>query len=248
MKLAGQVVVVTGGAAGLGYAFAQRFLREGATVAIADISRAADTAGTLGERCFGVAVDVASEASVAAMVEEVLARAGQVDVLVNNAAISSELKLRPFEMTTAEEWLHILGVNTIGTYLCCKAVVPHMRARGGGCIINLASGTAFKGTPLLLPYIASKGAIISMTRGLAQELGKDGIRVNAIAPGYTVTAGMKGNTEFYNASRDVAIATRALKRDATPDDIVGTAVFLASDDANFITGQILAVDGGSVYH
>lgn len=250
MRLAGQTAVITGAASGLGHAFAERYLREGARVVIADIAGAETAAASLRSegRCAGVETDVTSEASVLAMINQTLNVFGRIDILVNNAAISSVLALKPFEETTLEEWSRIFQVNTLGTFICSKAVAPVMRAQKGGRIINMTSGTAFKGTPMMMPYVASKGAIISMTRALSKELGEDNILVNAIAPGFTVTEAMKRNTAFYESARDVAIATRTLKRNASAEDIAGAAVFLASGDSAFITGQILAVDGGSVYH
>lgn len=251
MRLEGEVAIVTGGASGLGWSFAQRFAAEGAGVVIGDIAGAADAAERLketGADSLGIAVDTTEPDDVARLVAETMRAYGRIDILVNNAAISSTLVLKPFEQGTPAEWRRILDVNTIGVFLCCQAVAPHMRAAKRGRIINLASGTAFKGTPMLLPYVASKGAVISMTRALAQELGQDNILVNAVAPGYTVTDAMRANMEFYAASRDAAISTRALKREATANDIVGAVLFLASADAAFITGQILTVDGGSVYH
>lgn len=250
MRLAGRTAIITGGASGIGFAFAQRFVAEGARVVIADTTDAEPAAQTLGgsDTCLGLATDVACEDSVSRMAAAALEAFGRIDVLINNAAVSSTLKPKPFETTSLEEWDRIFRINTFGTFLCCRAVAQHMREQRRGRIINIASGTAFKGTPLMMPYLASKGAIISMTRALANELGAQNIQVNAIAPGFTATDAMKRNDDFYSAAKDVAVSTRALRREATPEDLVGAAVFLASDDSAFITGQILAVDGGSVYH
>ena len=251
MSTGGKTAIVTGAGTGLGLAFARRLAADGANVVIADIKGAEDAAASLGQTGLGVLglrVDVSSEASVAAMVESALRRFGSIDILVNNAAVSQALALTKFEELTLAEWQHVLAVNTIGVFLCCRAVAAHMRARKRGRIINVASGTAFKGAPFLLHYVASKGAVISMTRALARELGSDNITVNAISPGYTLTEGNIANTAFLAAHREVAIASRALPRDAYPEDLVGAVSFLASDDAAFISGQILAVDGGSVYH
>lgn len=250
MRLAGRTAIVTGGASGIGFSFAERFVAEGAKVVIADVRGAAEAAEKLGgeDTCIGIEADVSSEDSVGRMIDATLAQFGQLDILINNAAISSTLKPTPFEMTSLKEWENIFRINTFGTFLCCRAAAEPMRAAGSGRIINITSGTAFKGTPLMMPYVASKGAIISMTRALANELGRNNILVNAIAPGFTETEAMKQNTEFYAAAKDVAVSTRALRREARPEDLVGAAVFLASDDSSFITGQILAVDGGSVYH
>jgi NAD(P)-dependent dehydrogenase (short-subunit alcohol dehydrogenase family) len=142
----------------------------------------------------------------------------------------------------------MLSVNTVGVFLCCKSVSPVLRAKKAGRIVNITSGTAFKGSPFLLHYIASKGAVMSMTRSLAREFGADNVLVNAVAPGYTLSEGNLANSEFLAVYRKAAIESRSIPRDAWPDDISGAVAFLASDDAGFITGQILAVDGGSVYH
>lgn len=251
MSNRGKTAIVTGAGTGLGLAFAKRLAADGANVVLADINGAEEAAASLaqaGRSTLGVHADVSSEASVSAMVETTLQRFGSIDILINNAAVSQTLKLTKFEELSLAEWQHVLAVNTIGVFLCCRAVAPHMRAGKQGRIINVASGTAFKGAPFLLHYVASKGAVISMTRALARELGSDNITVNAISPGYTLSEGNLANTAFAAAHREAAIASRALPRDAWPEDLVGAVSFLASDDSAFMTGQILAVDGGSVYH
>ena len=182
------------------------------------------------------------------MVEKTLSRFGALDVLVNNAAFASELKLGPFEEQTVAEWTRVLQVNMIGVFICVRAVAPHMRHQRWGRTINVASGTAFKGAPFMLHYVASKGGVITITRALANELGKDNVVVNAISPGYTLSENNLANTAFLEHYRKRAIETRAIPRDAWPDDIAAAAVFLASEDSRWVTGQILAVDGGSVYH
>jgi NAD(P)-dependent dehydrogenase (short-subunit alcohol dehydrogenase family) len=251
MRNKGKTAIVTGAGTGLGLAFARQLGADGANVVLADIKGAEDAAASLdqaGLNVLGVQADVSSESSVASMVETALQRFGTVDILVNNAAVSQSLKLTKFEDLTLAEWQHVLAVNTIGVFLCCRAVASHMRQRKWGRIINVTSGTAFKGAPFLLHYVASKGGVMSMTRALARELGSDSITVNAISPGYTLTEGNLANTAFAAAHREAAVSSRALPREAYPEDLVGAVSFLASDDAAFITGQILAVDGGSVYH
>jgi NAD(P)-dependent dehydrogenase (short-subunit alcohol dehydrogenase family) len=251
MRLKDRVAIVTGGSTGIGLAIARRLAEDGAAVIIADIKGAAEAAASLSGSNRPVAAietDVASEDSVAHLVSSTLDRLGRIDILVNNAAVSATLALTPFEKLTVAEWRHVLDVNTIGTFLCCRAVAPHMRARKSGRIVNIASGTAFKGAPFLLHYVASKGAVISMTRSLARELGSDNVTVNAVSPGYTLSEGNLGNPDFLAAHRQAAIAGRVLQRDAYPEDLVGAVAFLASDDAAFMSGQILAVDGGSVFH
>jgi NAD(P)-dependent dehydrogenase (short-subunit alcohol dehydrogenase family) len=251
MRFAGKVAVVTGAATGLGAAIAQRLGEEGAVVVIADIVGSERAANALVERgvvAFGAETDVASWESVKTTIARALDRFGRVDILVNNAAIASTLQLKPFDQLTTDEFERILAVNTIGTFHACKAVAPIMRGQNGGRIINMASGTAIRGAPFLAHYVASKGAVMSFTRALARELGAHNILVNAISPGYTLTESNLANTEYLAATRKAVIDIRCLPRDAYPEDIVGAVAFLASEDARFITGQILAVDGGAVYH
>ncbi len=251
MRLKDRVAIVTGGATGIGLAIVRRLADEGASVVIADIKDAKEAAdGLAGSNrpVMAIEADVSSEDSVAGMVERTIDRFGQIDILVNNAAVSATLALKPFEKLTVADWRRVLDVNAIGVFLCCRAVASHMRARKSGRIVNIASGTAFKGAPFLLHYVASKGAVMSMTRSLARELGTDNITVNAVSPGYTLSEGNLENTDFLAAHRQAAIAGRVLQRDAYPEDLVGAVAFLASDDAAFMSGQILAVDGGSVFH
>lgn len=251
MKFADKVAIVTGAQTGIGLAIAQRLAGEGAAVVLADIADASAQARELqtgGARALALKVDVAEEQSVHGMVERTLSEFGRVDVLVNNAAIAASIQLRAFEEISVPEWRRMQDVNAMGPFLCARAVAPHMRRQQSGRIINITSGTAFKGAPFMLDYVASKGALMTMTRSLARELGRDFITVNAVSPGYTLSEGNLGNKEFLASYRESAIATRALPRDGWPVDIVGAVAFLASDDASFISGQILAVDGGSVYH
>jgi NAD(P)-dependent dehydrogenase (short-subunit alcohol dehydrogenase family) len=251
MRFAGKVAIVTGGSAGLGAAIALRLGQEGAAVVIADIVGATEAAVALsdaGITSLGVETDVASWASVQAMVAATTQRFGHIDILINNAAIASTLSLKPFYELTTEEFQNVLAVNTIGTFHGCKAVAALMRQQNSGRIINMASGTAIRGAPFIAHYVASKGAVMSLTRSLARELGKHNILVNAVSPGYTLTDTNLANEEYLAASRQAVRDLRCVPRDAYPDDVVGAVAFLASDDAKFITGQILAVDGGAVYH
>jgi NAD(P)-dependent dehydrogenase (short-subunit alcohol dehydrogenase family) len=248
MKLQGKVAIVTGAGGGIGKALATRLAADGAAVVVADIvnfeTSAADIAKATGAKTLGLKADVAVEADAARMAAETMKAFGRIDILVNNAAIFSSLKLKGFESIEAAEWRKVMEVNTLGVFLCCRACAPHMRAGGYGRIINLASGAPLKGVPFFLHYIASKGAVIAMTRGLARELGKDGITVNALAPGFTLSENVAKDPGHMKAG-DVSRASRAIQRDESPQDLVGTVSFLASADAAFLTGQTIVVDGGS---
>lgn len=251
MPLSGKAAIVTGAATGIGSAIAQRLAHDGASVMLADIADAQGTAASIasgGGRALARRADVTDAEDMRALAAAALAEFGRIDILVNNAAISGSLRETPTEQLALSDWNKVLEVNATGVFLACRAVIPTMKAQRSGRIINLASGAAFKGTPFILHYVASKGAVISITRALARELGEAEITVNAVAPGYTLTETQLANDAFREVQRAAAIAGRALKRDAYASDIVGAVAFLAGDDARFITGQILAVDGGSVYH
>ena len=249
MKLEDKVAIITGGAAGLGLAYASRFLEEGARVVIADVVDAAPALRELGRpaETHAVRTDVASATAVEAMVAETVQRFGRVDILVNNAAVFAGLIPTPFEQIAEAEWDRLMAVNVKGVWLCCRAVAPVMKAQRAGRIINVASAIVAKGTPLLMHYIASKGAVIAMTRALARELGDHGIAVNALAPGLIMSDTARANADLTGFQAQQVIASRAFKREAVADDVVGAAVFLASSDSAFITGQTLIVDGGSVF-
>jgi NAD(P)-dependent dehydrogenase (short-subunit alcohol dehydrogenase family) len=247
-RLKSKVAIVTGAGSGIGKALACRLASDGASVVIADLARfgeaAAEIAKTTGARTLGLQIDVSNEKDVERMAAETVRAFGRIDILVNNAAVFSTLKLRPFEEIGVDEWRKVMDVNIMGVALCCRACVPHMRKAGGGRIINLASGAPIKGVPLFLHYISSKGAVIAMTRGLARELGKDRITVNSLAPGFTLSENVAKDPAHVQQGERTRL-TRAIQRDETPDDLVGAVSFLASADAAFITGQTLVVDGGS---
>lgn len=251
MQLAGKVAIVTGGAQGIGYAVAEALAERGAALVIADRTGAADAAERLaanGARAIGVAADVSSERDVTAMAEAAVSVFGGIDILVNNAGIYATLKPRPFEEIDAAEWRRVMEVNVIGVFLCARAVLPAMKARGGGRIVNISSGVAFKGNPNMAHYVASKGAVVSLTRALATELGAHGILVNSVAPGLTLSDGLRANPELMAGVRERSLRGRVLAREMLPADLVGAVAFFAGPDSAFITGQTLVVDGGAYYH
>ena len=249
MRLAGKIAVITGGAAGIGFAYARRFLAEGAAVVVADVADVTGPVEKLGvpERTLGIRTDVSDAASVRAMVDAAITRFGRIDVLVNNAAVFATLKPRPFDEIPEAEWERVMAVNVTGPWNCARAVVPVMRRQGGGRIVNVASAIVAKGTAMLLHYVTSKGAVVAMTRALARELGPSGITVNAVAPGLILSEGVQANPDITGFQLAAIMQVRSLKRDAFPEDVEGAVVFLASDDSAFMSGQTLIVDGGSVF-
>ena len=251
MRCSGKIVIVTGGAMGIGLAIVQGLLGEGANVVIADRAGAAEAAKAQGgapNSVIGVACDVSSQSDTEAMANAALEAFGRIDVLVNNAGIYSSLKMTPFEDLSIDEWRRVLEVNVIGQAMATRAVVPTMRRQRGGSIINVSSGTPFKGVPFLLHYVASKGAVNAMTKALAKELGAADIRVNAVAPGFTLSDGVLANPHQLEKLQEISRQARVLQRDQLPEDIVGAVVFFASQDSAFVTGQTLVVDGGAYFH
>ena len=156
--------------------------------------------------------------------------------------------MRPFEEIPLEEWRRVMDVNVASMFLTCRAVVPVMRVQGGGKIVNISSGTPFRGVPFLLHYVTSKGAIVAFTRALAKELGKDDIHVNCVAPGFTMSEGVKQHPEVIEKLRDVSVAARTIQRDQVPEDVVGAAVFFSGPGSDFVTGQTIVIDGGQTFH
>ena len=252
MNLDGRVAIVTGGARGIGRHYAEGLASAGACVAIGDVADTADACGAIARRhgdgrVLGEALDVSDEASVLRFVAATTAAFGRIDVLVNNAALCAGLSPIPTTDLDVELWDRVQAVNVRGVFLMCKHVAPHMRELGYGKIVNIASGMALRGVPGMLHYATSKGAVLSLTRTLSRELGDSGIRVNAVAPGLTMSETiMEQQPEFLAAVSEGHRATKALKRDQHPDDLVGTITFLASAESDFITGQTLIVDGGSL--
>ena len=246
MRLADRVAIVTGGAQGIGRAIAQRLHEEGATVVIADLQGHEAAAAELDG--LGVRVDVSQEADAKALAQAVLAKYGRIDTLVNNAGIYSSLVPKPFEQIEVEEWRKVYDVNVLGMFLVTRAVMPAMRAAGYGRIVNIASGTPYKGVPFLLHYVTSKGAVVAMTRAVAKEVGADGILVNTVSPGFTMSDGVLANPVQVEKLQEISLQARLVQRDQYPSDIVGAVAFFCSPDADFITGQSLVVDGGAYFN
>ena len=250
-RLAGKVAVVTGGARGIGRHYSQALAAEGARVMIADIEDGRDLADVIAQRHgAGVAAsaiaDVSDERAVAELVRETIERFGQIDVLVNNAALYSKLTPRNFNEWDGELWDRVMAINVRGPYLMVRHVAPHMIERKTGKIINIASGAAYKGVPRMLPYVTSKGAMLAFTRALSRELGPYGIAVNSLSPGYILSDTGLENKTHVEEERAPVRNSRAFKRDGYPEDLLGTLIFLASPDSDFVTGQSIVVDGGSV--
>ena len=246
-QLEGKVAVVTGAAQGIGRAIADGLAAEGARIVVADL-RGAEEAATAYADGVGLTVDVSDEAQVARLVDETLARCGGLDVLVNNAGLYASLQMRSFTEIPLREWRQVMDVNVASMFLTCRAAVPALRERGGGAIVNISSGTPFRGVPFLLHYVTSKGAIVAFTRALAKELGRDGIRVNCVAPGFTMSDGVKEHPEVIEQLRDVSVAARTIQRDQEPEDVVGAVGYLAGPAASFVTGQTIVIDGGQYFH
>ena len=251
-RLAGRAAIVTGGAKGIGRHYSQALAAAGARVMIADIADgsalADEIAAAHGANSVASALaDVSDEHSVKALVAATMERFGRIDVLVNNAALYAPLQESKLTDIDAAVWDKVMAVNLRGPFLMVKHVAPVMQAQGYGKIINIGSGTAFRGIPWMLHYVTSKGGIMAMTRALARELGEHGIRVNTLAPGFTLSNSvMTENPGHVATARERAVQSRSLKRDEQPEDLLGALVFLASADSDFVTGQTIMVDGGNV--
>jgi NAD(P)-dependent dehydrogenase (short-subunit alcohol dehydrogenase family) len=247
--LAGKVAVVTGAAQGLGAEYAVQLARRGVKVIAVDAKSADATVADVvaaGGMAEAFTVDIRDGDAVRSMVAQAAARHGGIDILVNNAAIAVDLDMKPFLQIEKADWQRVMDVNAGGTFECIKAVAPGMIERRSGKIINIASTTYLKGAPRMMHYVASKGAVIGITRVAARELGEYGITVNCIAPGLTMTDQIRSKGDFAGAAYDASIASRAIKREQVPSDLAGAMLFLASSLSDFITGQTIVVDGGGV--
>jgi len=251
MRFKDKVVIITGAGQGIGRAFAHAFAREGARIVIAEINEANARAVAKeitegGLEAVAITTDVSDEGSVDKMVKATVEKYGHIDVLVNNAGIMATIKMKPFWEISVEEWDKLMAVNVRGIFLCCKAVVPIMKAQEKGKMINMSSDTVLMGRPYYLHYVTSKAGVIGLTRALAREVGDWNINVNAIMPGAVETEIPRESVTPEQLK--AMIAQRCIKRRETPQDLVGTVMFLASDEAGFITGQIIHVDGGLVMY
>ena len=247
MRLGGKVAIVTGGARHIGTRYCRRLAAEGAAVVVADILEGDSVVQEIkaaGGKAVALKVDVSKEGDTHRMATEAVKAFGRIDILINNAAIFINIQRHPFYEITSEEWDRVSAVNIKGPFLCAKAVFPQMREQNGGKIINISSSTAFWGTPNFLHYVASKAALVGMTRSLAREVGQFGICVNAIAPGLVEHEGQNAP----KALMELQLKERSIKRLQTPEDLLGVLVYLASSDSDFVTGQTILVDGGSVFY
>ena len=252
MRLKNKVAIITGGAEGIGKAYALAYVKEGAKVVIADINEKAAKATeqeikSVGLEALAVTTDVSRVSDVDNMVEKTIARFGKIDILLNNAGKfqrNPAVRTNVWEMDPLE-WEKVIAVNLTGVFLCCRAVIPHMIKQKSGKIINVASSLAFFGTTEFSHYVASKGGVVGFTRALCREVGRYNINVNTLCPGYTLSGDPATTSE---AAKLMEVNTRVLKRAEYPEDLVGTAIYLASTDSDFMTGQALVVDGGNVMH
>jgi NAD(P)-dependent dehydrogenase (short-subunit alcohol dehydrogenase family) len=251
MKFADKVVIVTGAARGLGQEYARQFARRGAHVAVNDLRDCSETLAIIekeGAQGIATTTDVTSAASTADMAASVLEKFGTIDVLVNNAALYGSLTFAPFDKLEEAEWDATMNVNVKGIWQCCKAVLPAMKEQNSGTIINITSLAAIYGMPNGLHYTASKAAVIGATRGLARELGRYNIRVNAVAPNVVDT---DATAEVFGDKKekvvDVTLSQQAIRKPLQTEDIVGAILYLASDHSKLTTGQTIMVDGGTVF-
>lgn len=250
-RLTDRVVIVTGAAQGIGAAYAKAVAAEGAKVALCDIvpcDTVVDIIRQAGGEAFGMITDVTDAASVQKLVAQTDERYGGVHGLVNNAAIFKGLGHQKFETISSAEFDRVMTVNVRGSFECIKAVLPVMKRQGYGKIVNVASGTVFKGTPMMAAYVTSKGAVIGMTRCLSRELGPEGICINCIAPGLTMSEAVREGEAWTGGLVEDNLRSRGIKREELPEDLTGTVAFLLSADSDFMTGQTIVVDGGSAMH
>ena len=249
-RLKDRVIIVTGGAQGLGLAYCHGLAQEEAKIVIADIDgpaaeAAARALGENGTDALALKTDVSVQEDTEEMARAAIERFGRIDGLINNAAIYQRPAISrvPFDQIPVDEWDRLMAVNLRGVFFCCRSVVPHMKEQRSGKIVNISSGTVFAGTPNLLHYVTSKAGVVGLTRGLARELGDFNINVNALAPG--LTDSMDEPADDRDMLNQRSAQARAMKRVEVPEDLVGTVIFLCSPDSDFMTGQTLLVEGGA---
>ena len=247
MRLKDKVTIITGAGQGIGAAYARKFCEEGAKVVIADINHEKSEAVVKeitgkGHEALTVMTDVSDEASTQALVRTVVEKYGRIDILVNNAAIFATIKIKPIEEISVDEWDGLMGVNLRGLFLCCKTILPQMKAQKQGKIINVSSATVFMGKPYYIHYVTSKAGVIGFTRALAREVGDWNIQVNCLTPGYTETEIPRATTT--PEQKKAIIGHQCIKRIGTPEDLFGIMVFLASNESDFMSGQTVNIDGG----
>ncbi len=250
-RLEGKAAIVTGAAQGIGASYAKALASEGAKVCVSDILDTASTVEAIraaGGEAIGMTTDVTDLAACEKMVAETVAAFGAADILVTNAALFAALQRRSFLDIGGEEWDRVMAINTRGVFNCVKAAAPEMKKKGYGKIINISSSTIYSGVPLMLHYVASKGAVDAMTKALARELGGDGIRVNTIAPGFTMSDQIEAQRDKLEFYVNLSLTGRAVKREQVPADLIGALIFLASPESDFVTGQAIVVDGGMIMH
>jgi NAD(P)-dependent dehydrogenase (short-subunit alcohol dehydrogenase family) len=249
-SLTGRSVIITGAAQGIGATYAKAIAAAGAKVSLCDIFAPAVTVEAIlaaGGEAIGSVCDVSDADAVARLVSTTTEAFGGIHGLVNNAALFAALPKQPFEEITSADFDRVMSINVRGTFECIKAVTSVMRRQRYGKIVNISSGTVFKGAPNMLAYVASKGAIVAMTRSIAREVGRDGICVNCLAPGLTMSESIANNEAFIKRGSST-VASRCLQRDQQPSDLTGSVTFLLSADSDFMTGQTIVVDGGAVMH
>lgn len=261
VRLQDRVIIVTGAADGIGYVYAEELARHGAKVVataydkdleqVAKIQRLSTSIREQGGEALTVMVDVADETSVEALVSKTMETYGRIDGLVNNACIQTA---KPFMEYTSDEFDLMMAINVKALWLCIKAVFPVMRQQGKGKVVNIGSQTFFSGWTNLAPYVASKGGVVGLTRALAREIGKDGIRINCLCPGLTVTEGALREVQNsihpgkVNAWLDSHVEEQCIPHPGYPQDLVGALLYLLSDDSDFMTGQTMLVDGGWTFN
>lgn len=247
-RMSEKVAVVTGAAQGIGRAYAECLAAHGAKVVVADVLDPSETVAAITAadgQAIGVEADVTSDASLADMVAQAEAAFGPVEILVNNAAVFASIVLKPFMQISNDEWDLVMRVNARGPFQATKAVLPSMQKNGRGKVINISSGTALRGAPMFVHYVSSKGAVIAQTRAISRELAADNVQVNTIVIGLTESEGVKVHEQL-SAIKAPTLAMRAIAREMLPQDVLGTMLFLACEDSDFITGQSINVDGGAL--